>query len=175
MLIYPPIPEIQLLKKLTLKIQGQGHGWSRSFKSQCESMNILSTHIHLNPCQMALPFLRYSIFKVWPWKSKVKVIAQGHKVGITPYLLLSLSFNVNRLSHSWDTAWHWKFKVKVISEVKVESHNVGPTFSRLTSISFHVNRASHSLVATFSKFVLENQGPRTRSCVRSHFEVTMWV
>ena len=106
MLIYPPIPEIQLFKKLTLKIQGQGHGWRQSSKSQSESniSNILSTHIPLVPCQMAIPFLRYSIFKVWPWKSKVKVIAQGHKVGITPYLLLSLSFHVNRPSHSWDTA-----------------------------------------------------------------------
>ena len=33
-------------------------------KSQCES-NILSTHIPLVLCQSALPFLRYSIFKIW--------------------------------------------------------------------------------------------------------------
>ena len=58
----------------------------------------------LVPCQSTLPFLRCSIFKIWPWKSKVKVIAQGHKVGITPYQLISLSFHVNRPSHSWDTA-----------------------------------------------------------------------
>ena len=103
MLIGPPVPEIQLFKKLTLKIQGQGHGWSQSSKSQCES-NILSTHIPLVPCQSVLPFLRYSIFKIWPWKSKVKVIAQSHKVGITPYQLISLSFHVDRPSHSWDTA-----------------------------------------------------------------------
>ena len=50
------------------------------------------THIPLVPCQLALPFPRYSIFKVWPWKSKVKVIAQGHKVGTTPYRLISLSY-----------------------------------------------------------------------------------
>ena len=62
-------------------------------------------------CQLALPFLRYSIFKVCPWKSKVKVIAQGHKVGITPYRLISLSFHVNRPSHSWDTAIS-KFDIK---------------------------------------------------------------
>ena len=80
---------------------------------------------------------------------------------------------VTFLGYNYFKICHWKFKVKVISEVKVESHNVGPTFSRLTTISFHVNRASHSWVATFSKFVLENQGPR--SCVWSHFEVTMWV
>ena len=103
MLIGPPIPEMQLFKKFTLKIQGQawGHRWSS--KSQSES-NILSTHIPLVPCQSALPFPRYSIFKIWPWKSKVKVIAQGHKVGITPYRLISLLFHVDRPCHSWDTA-----------------------------------------------------------------------
>ena len=179
MLIYPPIPEIQLFKKMTHKIQGQGHGWSRSSKWQCESniMNILSTHIPLVPSQMALPFLRYSIFKVWPWKSKVKVIAQGHKVGITPYLhtipFVPSQSPVTFLGYNYLKIWHWKFKVKVISEVKVESHNVGPTLSRLTSILFYVNRASHSWVATISKFDLENLG--SRSWVRPHFKVTMWV
>ena len=52
----------------------------------------------------ALPFPRYSIFKIGPWKFKVKVIAQGHKVDITPCRLISLSFHVDRPSHSWDTA-----------------------------------------------------------------------
>ena len=47
--------------------------WMRlQFKSQCGS-NILSTHIPFVPRQSALPFLRYSIFKIWPWKSRVKV------------------------------------------------------------------------------------------------------
>ena len=73
----------------------KGLGWSQSSKSQCES-NFLSTYIPLVPCLSAFPFLRYSIFKIWLWKSKVKVIAQGHKVGITPYQLISLSFNVER-------------------------------------------------------------------------------
>ena len=91
------------IKNLNLKIQGQGHGWGQSFKSQLES-NIQSTHIPLVLCQLALPFLRYSIFKVWLWKSKVKVIAQGHKAGIPPYRFISFSFHVNRPSHSWDTA-----------------------------------------------------------------------
>ena len=86
-------------KNLTFKIQGQSHS-SRSHNRN----NILSTHIPLVPCQSALPFPRYSIFKIWPWKSKVKVIAQGHKVGITPYRLTSLLFHVDRPCHSWDTA-----------------------------------------------------------------------
>ena len=104
----PPIPKLQQFQYLTLKIQGQGHGWGQSLKSQCES-NILSTHIPFVPCQSALPFLRYSIFKIWHWKSKVKVMGevdiQSHKVGVTTYRLTSLSFHVNRPSHSWDTTF----------------------------------------------------------------------
>ena len=39
-----PIPELRLFQNFTLKIQGQGHGWSQSWKSQ-GGCNILSTHI----------------------------------------------------------------------------------------------------------------------------------
>ena len=77
--------------------------WGQSSKSQCES-NILSTHNPLIPCQSALPFLRYSIFKILPWISKVDVWAQGHKVGITTYWLVSLSFHVDRPSNYLDVA-----------------------------------------------------------------------
>ena len=99
MSIHPLIPMIELFLNLTFKIQGQSH----SSRSQNRN-NILSTHIPLVPCQSALPFPRYSVFKIWPSKSKVKVIAQGHKVGITPYRLTSLLFHVDRPCHSWDTA-----------------------------------------------------------------------
>ena len=103
-----PIPKIRLFQKLTLKIQGQGqgHGWGESWKSQHGS-NILLTHIPLIPCQSAIPFLRYDFFKIWPWKSKVKVMVEikveSHKVGVTSYWLTFLSFHVNRPFHSWDT------------------------------------------------------------------------
>ena len=77
--------------KLTLKFQGQG--WGQSSKSQSES-NILSTHIPLVPCQ-SFPFLTYSIFKIWPWKSRVKVMGevtiQSHNVGLTSYRLTQLA------------------------------------------------------------------------------------
>ena len=100
-----PIPEIWLFQNLTLKIQGQGHGWGECWKSQ-SGCNILSIHIAFIPCQSAIPFLRYSISKIWPWKSKVKVMGEvdneSHKVDVTSYRLTSLSFRVNRPSHSWD-------------------------------------------------------------------------
>ena len=103
MLIGPIVPEIQLFKTFTLKIQAQRHTWSQSSKSQCQ-LNILSNHIPLVTCQSALPFLIYSIFKVWHRISNVEVIAQGHKVGITPYRLISFSYHVDRPSHYLDTA-----------------------------------------------------------------------
>ena len=162
MSIGPPIPGIQLFQNLTLKIQGQGHGWGQSWKSQhgayiqsthipfvpchsgnnllahipfvpCHSGNILLAHIPFIPCQSGIWFLSYDFFKIWPWKSRVKVMG----------------------------------------EVTVQSYNVDLTSCRLTSLSFHVNQASDSWVKTFSKFDLENQG--SRSWVRSQFKVTMWV
>ena len=105
-----PIPEIWLFQNLTLRIQGQRHGWGERWKSQ-SGCNILSTHIPFVPCQSALPFLRYSIFTIWPWKSKVKVMGEGkvesHNMGPTFYRLTSLSSHVNRPSHSWNTT-NWK-------------------------------------------------------------------
>ena len=54
-----------------------------------------------------IPELR--LFKIWPWKSRVKVMGevtiQSHNVGLTSYRLISLWFHVNRPSHSWDIAF----------------------------------------------------------------------
>ena len=90
MSISPSIPEMQHFQNLILKIQGQGHGWGGHWKSQHRS-NILSTHIPLIPCQSAIPFVRYNFYKIWPWKSKVKVMGEGnvesHKMGVTSYRL----------------------------------------------------------------------------------------
>ena len=103
-----PIPELWLFQNLTLKSKGQGHGWGHSSKSQCGS-NILSTQIPFVPCQSSIPFLSYDFLKIWPWISRVKVMGevtvQSHNVGLTSYRFTSLSFHVNRPSHSWDTAF----------------------------------------------------------------------
>ena len=61
------------------------------------------------PCQSAILFLWYDFYKIWPWKSKVKVMAEvkveSHKVGVTSYRLTPVSFRVNRPFHSWDPAF----------------------------------------------------------------------
>ena len=89
------------LTSLLFHVNLASHCWVTTFSKS----NILSTHVPFVPCQSALPFLRYSIFKIWPWKSRAKVMGevtnQSHNVGLTSYRLTSLLFNVNRPSHSW--------------------------------------------------------------------------
>ena len=88
------IPELRFFQNLTLKIKGQFHGWGHSSKLQCGS-NILSAHILFIPCQSDIRFLSYDFFKIWPWKSRVKVMGevtvQSHNVGLTSYRFTSLS------------------------------------------------------------------------------------
>ena len=83
----------------------RSRSWLRSKLKSQSGGNILSTHIPFVPCQSAIPFLRYSIFKIWPWKSKVKVMGEvdieSHNMGPTFYRFTSLKFHVNRPSHSW--------------------------------------------------------------------------
>ena len=167
MSIGPSIPEIQHFQNLTLKIQGQGHGWGGHWKSQSRC-NTLSTHIPFVPCQSAIPLLRYDFFKIWPWKSKVKVMGEvaikvtawvQHSIDSHPFNSMSIGHPIPEI---WlFKIWPWKSKVKVMGEGNVESHKVGVTSYRFTSLSFHVNRPFHSWDTAFSKFDLEN--PRSRS------------
>ena len=65
----------------------------------------------------ALPFLRCSYLKDWPWKSKVKVMGevkvQSHNVSLTTsYRLTSHSFHVNLASHCWVTTFS-KFDLEI--------------------------------------------------------------
>ena len=167
MSIVTSIPEIQHFHNLTLKIQGQGHGWGWQWKSQ-SGCNILSTHIPFVPCQSAIPFLRYDVFKIWPWKSKVKVMGEVD-IKVTAWVQHSIDshpFNSMSISHPIPEIWLFqnltlKAKVKVMGEGNVESHKVGVTSYRFTSLSFHVNRPFHSWDTAFSKFDLENPWSRS--------------
>ena len=171
MSINPLIPMIELFQNLTFKIQGQSHS-SRSI-NMC---TILSPHIPFIPCWSALPFLRCSYLKNWPWKSKVKVMGdvqvQSHNVSLTSYWLTSFLFHVNLASHCWVTTFS-KFDLEIQGSRSWMRSQLKVTSYRLTSLSFHVNRPSHSWDTAFSKSGLENQG--SRSWVRSQFKVTMWV
>ena len=164
------------IKILTLKIQGQGHGWGKSLKSQLGS-NILWIHTLL--CQSILLFLWYTLF--FFWNLTFKILGQSHSSrSHNRYTIIShhipfipcwsaLPF----LRCSYLKKLPSKSKVKVMGDVKAQSHNVSLTSYWLTSLSFHIILASHCWVTTFSKFELEIQG--SRSLVRSQFKVTMWV
>ena len=93
----PSIPEIQLFRDLTLKIQGQSDGWDQRWRSYWGS-NFVSIHMPFISCQAGNPFLRYNSWKIWPWKSKIKVI------GRSKLKVRSLSFLANRTPCSWDAA-----------------------------------------------------------------------
>ena len=91
-----------------------------------QSHNVGLTSYRLTPLSFPVNQASHSwvmtfFLKIWPWKSRVKVMGgvtvQSHNVGLTSYRFTSLSFHVNRPSHSWDTVffkiWPWKSKVKV--------------------------------------------------------------
>ena len=124
--IHPPISELQ-----NTKIQGQSHS-SRSHSG----FNILSTRIAFVPCQSAFLFLRYNYFKIWLWKSKVKVMGEAkvqyHTIGSIFYLLSALSSTLPFLRYSYFKIL--KSKVKVII---VQGHIVSSTFCQVTVLSMH--------------------------------------
>ena len=137
---------------------------------------ILLTHIPFVPCWSALLFLRYSYFKNWPWRSKVKVMGevkiQGHNessILSTHTPLVPCELILPFLRYSIFKIWPWKSKVKVIAQ----GHKVDITPYRLTSLSLHVNRPSHSCDTAISKFDVEKW--RSRSWVRSKFKITTLV
>ena len=160
-----PIPEIRLFQNLTLKIQGQGHRWGESWKSQHGS-NILSTHIPFIPCQSAIPFL------IWLFrKLTLKIQGQGNGLGQSwksqsVFIILSTHIPfvpcqsaLPFLRYSIFKDWPWKSKVKVIGEGKVESHNMDPTFYRLTSL-FNSMSIGHPIpeIWLFQNLTLKIQG-----------------
>ena len=110
--------------------------WSWSWMTYCHPL-----------CAMSIgpPILRYSYFKIWPWKSMVKVMCvvkgQGHvwpskfkgqgygqgkkkhwshlRPGGQSICLLFVSWQSDHfwLRYSKFHIWPWKFKVKVMAKV----------------------------------------------------------
>ena len=78
----------------------RSRSWERSkFKVTTWVQHLINSHplmsIHPLIQDYDRAFLKFA---------KVKVIAEGHTLGITSYRLISLSFRVDRPSHSWDVA-----------------------------------------------------------------------
>ena len=101
--------------------------WSRSWSwmTYCHTLCAMS----IGPL-----ILRYSYFKIWPWKSMVKVMRvvkgqdQTHwshlRPGVQSICLLFVSWQSDQfwLRYRKFHIWPWKFKVKVMAKVKPDGH-----------------------------------------------------
>ena len=112
---------------------------------------------------MSPPILRYNYFKIWPWKSMVKVICvvkgQGHiwpskfkgqgygqvqthwshlRPGVQSicWLFVSRQSDHFGLRYSKFYIWPWKFKVKVMAKVKLDGHIWALEFNWYVCFSF---------------------------------------
>ena len=119
-------------------------------------------------CQLALLFLRYSSFKIWPWKSKVKVMAQVKPNDCIWCLefnrYVCFSFRGNRNIFGWDMAnfiFDRKLKVKVKAMVKSDGHMQALESNQYVCFSFHGNRTIFGWVISNSIFDLENSRSRS--------------
>ena len=148
------------------------------------------TYCHLL-CGMSIdpPILRYSYFKIWPWKSMVKVMyevkGQGHvwpskfkghgygqvqthwshlRPGVQSICLLFVSWQSDHfwLRYSKFYIWPWKFKVKVMAKVKPDGHIWALKFNRYVCFSFRGNRTIFGWDIANSIFDLEKSRPRSR-------------
>ena len=131
------------------------------------------------------PILRYSYFKIWPWKSMVKVMCvvigqgqvwplkfkgQGYGQGQThwshlrPWVqsicLLYVSWQLDHfwLRYSKFYIWPWKFKVNVMAKVKHDGHIWALEFNRCVCLSFRGNRAIFGWDTAVLYFTLKIQG-----------------
>ena len=111
------------LTSLSFHVNRPSHSWDTAYskfdlenpraRSWVRWMLKVTTWVHhsidSHPfCSMSIghPITEIRLFKIWPWKSKVKVMSEvnieSHNMGPSFYRLTSLLFHVNRLSHSWD-------------------------------------------------------------------------
>ena len=145
-------------------------------------------------CSMSIcpPILRYSYFKIWPWKSLVKYAVmyvvkgeghirpwkfkgQGHgqgqtlwshlRPGVQPICLLFLSLQLDPfwLRYGKFHIWPWKFKVKVMAKVKSDGHNWGLKLNWYVCFSCPGNRTIFDRDKANSMFDLENSRSRSWS------------
>ena len=166
MLIGPPIPEMQLFKKLTLKIQGQGHS-SRSLGITPYRLISLLFHVdwacHSWDTAISKFDLENSRSRSWV-RSKLKVIIWlKHSVDSHPFRSMSIGHPIPEL---------WLFQ-NLTLKIKGQGHGWGHSSKSQggsnipsTHIPFVPCQSGIPLLSyDFSKFDLEN--PRSRSWVRS--------
>ena len=135
------------------------------------------------------PILRYIHFKIWPWKSMVKVMCvvkgQGHvwpsnfkgqdygqgqthwshlRPGVQWICLLFVPLQSDHfwLRYNKFHIWPWKFKVKVMAKVTPDGHIWALEFYRYVCFSFRGNRTIFGWDIANSIFDLEKSRSRSR-------------
>ena len=149
--------------------------WSWSWMTYCQPL-----------CAMSIgpPILIGSCFKIWPWKSMVKVRyvvkGQGHVwpskfkgqgqiwwSHLRPWVQsMCLLFVLWQSDHFWLRyskfyIWPWKFKVKVMAKVKPGGHIWGLEFNRYVCFSFCGNWTIFGWEIANSIFDLEKSRSRS--------------
>ena len=162
--------------------------WSWSWMTYCHPL-----------CAMSIgpPILRYSYFKLWPWKSMVKIMCvvkgEGHirpskfkgqcysqgqthwshlRSGVQSIYLLFISWQSYHfwLRYGKFYIWPWKVKVMVMAKVKPDGHISALEFNQYVCSSFRGNWTIFGWDIANSIFDLENS--RSRSWPRSNPMVT---
>ena len=166
MLIGPPIPEIQLFKKLTLKIQVQGHGWGQSSKTQCESnIYCLTSRFYMSiwhPIAELQLFLKFDleIQGSMSWKrSQFKVTMCGNiPIDSHPFCPMSIGLSILVIQHFQN----------LTLKLKGQGHGWGHSSkSQCASIDSHlfcsmsIGPPIPQIQHFQNKFDLENQGSRS--------------
>ena len=110
-----PIPEMKLFQTLTLKLQGQGHGFGQRARSY-NRPSIILTHFLYISHQSDQQFRRWSYFENLPWN----IQGQGHERGqrsrshivssIQPmhFLFVSQQSDQLFLRYGQNSVWPWK-------------------------------------------------------------------
>ena len=161
-------------------VKGQGHVSPSNFKGQDYGQG--PTHwSNLRPgvrsiCLLFVSWqsdhfwLRYRKFQIWPWKSKVKVMAKVKPDGdILGFRVQSicLLFVPWQSDHFWVRyskfhIWPWKFKVKVMAKVNPDGHIWALEFNWYVCYSFRGNRTIFGSDIANSIFDLEKSRSRSR-------------
>ena len=94
--------------------------------SYIRGFTVLSTHIPFVPCQSAIPFLTYDIFKIWPRKSrsslrsKLKVtIWVWDSMDSHPFCSMSIDPSIPEIQN----VLNWTLKIQGEGEMTIMLHN----------------------------------------------------
>ena len=130
------------------------------------------------------PILKYNCFKIWPWKSMVKIMCGQRSRSRLTFKIQRSRSNPLVIFEAWSSIdmfafrfvaigpfwlryskfyiWPWKFKVKVMAKVKPGGHIWALEFNRYVCFSFHGNRTIFCWDIANSIFDLEKSRSRSR-------------